>query len=278
MKNQSLDSQSFNDQPGDHQLWPNLQQTSTSSGMQYPPPASQAFPPVRSTFAAAEQIIKGQETTRFWRDNYPQYMSHLVRWKDEIMRMCIERMFHQPTFDEVQMVMETTNFPLANLRTYHTFFCCCCYFLIYLRETATNIATIRRMMSDWIWTRRSNDTGKFSAGVIRAGIAPGTRQPIPHCIGMIKVSTLSELKDFERQSRKKRPQSKVEQPTDEQSLGEKFYASILGVNLALYKQYTTLSPFERDIFDKVSYFSMRVSKLLTSHHRTHLSLNYCRLT
>lgn len=275
MKNQSLDPQPFNDLPEDHQLWPNLQQT--SSGMQYPHPASHALSPLRSTFAAAKQIIEGQNMTKFWHDNHPEYMPHLVGWKDVIMQMCIERMFHQPTIEEVQMVMGMTNFPQANLRTYHTFFCCC-YFLISLRDTAINIATVRKMMLDWIWTRWSNDSSKFSVGIIWGGITPGTRQPIPHCIGMIKVSSLADLKDFEHQLRKKHPQSKIEQPTDEESLGEKLYASILGINLALYKQYTTLSPFERDLFDKVSYFLIRVSKLLTSHHRTHLLLNYCHLT
>ena len=92
------------------------------------------------------------------------------------------------------------------------------------------------------------------------------------------MSSLADLKDFEHQLRKKHLQSKIEQPTNEESLGKKFYASILGVNLALYKQYTMLSPFERDVFNKVSYFLIHVSKLLTSHHRTHLLLNYCHLT
>lgn len=149
------------------------------------------------------------------------------------------------------------------------------------------------MIIEWIWSRRKNDRSKFSGSIILAG-CDLVVQPFPHCVGMVKVESASEFKSYTESLRKKKKESvKKEGAMDgtsssarkgkkkESAISEpdpdpktdatptfqaKHRPSAIGVNLALYEQYTSMQPFENVGADKVHY-----------HYHTHVNITrlYC---
>ena len=59
------------------------------------------------------------------------------------------------------------------------------------------------MMNEWIYTHWNNDRTKFIPGVIHRDSALESAQPIPQCIGMTKVETVAQHKDYAKKQRQK---------------------------------------------------------------------------
>ena len=113
------------------------------------------------------------------------------------------------------------------------------------------------MMSEWIYTCRNNDHTKFIPGVIHCGSDLKPSQSIPQCIGMTKVETVEHLQDYAKKRRQKNKPQMDNDGLEDEFLGQKHFACIIGTNLALYQKYMTLGPFEGDEYNRVSEDSLK---------------------